>query len=98
MRTFTIDFFQGVSFDDFVAAFNKGFCEPVLHDWEDRSESCLWSGGSWDAFHDYLSWPKENEFTLVFHGWNNSKALTSDDQKMILSILNDNTHVQPIFD
>ena len=85
MREFIVDLSQAKSFDDFVAAFNDGFCHHV---------SGHWGGNlSWDAFHDYLSWPEEESFRLTFRGWESSPALSPQNRQMIQGILGDNPHV-----
>jgi hypothetical protein len=88
MREFVVDLTNASTYDDFVAAFNEGFC---------RYCQGHWHGRSWDAFHDYLSWPEEGRFRLVFKGWERSSGLGGEDRKMIREILADNPHVEVVF-
>lgn len=88
MKEFIIDLSSGKSFEDFVAAFNDGLCRQVGGRWEGRS---------WDAFHDYLSWPEEQSYRLTFRGWGSCTALDRKDRDMIQEILRDNPHVQVAF-
>ncbi len=88
MREFVVDLTNVATYADFVAAFNVGFCE-----------SCKghWHGQSWDAFHDYLSWPEEERFRLVFKGWEGCCGLQAEDRRMVCKILADNPHVEVVF-
>jgi hypothetical protein len=88
MREFIIDLSCAKSFEDFVGAFNEGLCRHVGGGWEGRS---------WDAFHDYLSWPEEQSYRLTFQGWESPTALDPKDRHMIREILHDNPHVQVAF-
>ena len=88
-RTFVVDLGGAEGFGDFVAAFNQGFCEPV---------GGHWSGNSWDAFHDYLSWPEEEQFVLVFRQWQSGRALAASQKAMVEQILKDNPHVQVAYE
>ncbi|WP_148415449.1 barstar family protein [Noviherbaspirillum massiliense] len=84
MREFIVSL-EGVnSFDEFVAAFNSGFCNAV---------GGHWNGRSWDAFNDYLSWPEENEYRLSFEGWHKCPSLSAEDRRMITEIVRGNPHV-----
>ncbi len=85
---FIIDLSAAESFQDFITAFNEGFCRHVSGEWHGRS---------WDAFHDYLSWPGEGSYQLVFRAWEKSKSLGPDEREMIQQICRDNPHVQVIF-
>lgn len=87
MREFVVDLTKVSTFDEFVVAFNDGFC---------RYCDGQWHGRSWDAFHDYLSWPGEREYRLVFDGWAHCQGLRSDDKTLILQILADNAHVEAV--
>jgi hypothetical protein len=88
MREFVVDLTDAESYGDFVSAFNEGFCHHVTGDWR---------GTSWDAFHDYLSWPNEESYRLIFRAWGKSKALRPDERAMIEQICHDNPHVQVTF-
>jgi hypothetical protein len=88
MREFIVDLSKAASFDDFVAAFNEGFCRHVGGEWRGRS---------WDAFHDYLSWPADETYQLTFRGSSSSSALTTEDRATLQKILDDNPHVQVQF-
>jgi hypothetical protein len=88
MREFIIDLSSAKSFEDFVAAFNEGFCRHVSGEWHGRS---------WDAFHDFLSWPEEQSYRLTFRAWERCIALNPKDRDMIQGILHDNPHVQVAF-
>ena len=57
LKTYVINLKPKSSYEDFVKAFNEGFC---------RKFGGEWNGKSLDAFHDYLSWPDEDEFKLIF--------------------------------
>lgn len=70
--------------DEFSAAFNEG----LIH-----QAGGHWSGTSWDAFHDYLSWPTEESYTVVLDGWTDCDALHGRDLEIFEEILADNPHV-----
>ncbi len=60
MLEFVVDLTRVRKLDGFVEAFNVGFCDKVgghLHSL------------NLDALHDYLSWPVEQRYRLVFNGW-----------------------------
>ncbi len=84
MREFTVDLSNATSFEEFVAAFNDGFCRHVSGEWHGRS---------WDAFHDYLSWPAEETYRLTFRGWETSSSLDPARREMLKKVLHDNPHV-----
>jgi hypothetical protein len=88
MREFVVDVTNASTFEDFVAAFNEGFCQHC---------NGHWHGRSWDALHDYLSWPAEERFRLIFKGWKHSAGLRSEDRKRVREILKDNPHVVVVF-
>jgi Barstar (barnase inhibitor) len=88
MREFVVDMTNASTFEEFVAAFNEGFCQHCNGDWHGRS---------WDAFHDYLSWPEEERFRLVFKGWHRCIGLQGEVREMIREILKDNSHVVVVF-
>jgi hypothetical protein len=75
---YVIDLSAAGSWEEFVEAFNVGFCRRVGGEWP---------GTNWDAFHDFLAWPKEEEYRLVFKGWEACRALTPENRSMILEIL-----------
>jgi len=85
MREFNVDLSGAATFEDFVSAFNDGFCRHVSGEWHGRS---------WDAFHDYLSWPTEENYRLIFRGWETSPSLSSAQREMLAQIFRDNPHVQ----
>jgi len=84
MREFVVDMTNASSFEEFVSAFNAGFCQLC---------NGHWHGRSWNAFHDYLSWPEEERFRLVFKGWQRCIGLQGEDREMILEILKDNPQI-----
>ena len=88
MKEFIIDLSDAQSFEDFVEAFNAGFCEHV---------SGHWHGRSWDAFNDYLSWPQEKEFQLTFTGWNTFRGLAETERNIIGEIFSENDHVKVVY-
>ena len=88
MRQLIVDLSAAETFEDFVAAFNEGFCRHVSGEWHGRS---------WDAFHDYLSWPEEESYQLTFRAWDKSKGLGPAEREMIQKICHDNPHVQVTF-
>jgi barstar (barnase inhibitor) len=87
MREFVVDLTGAATFDAFVAAFNEGFC---------RHCGGQWHGRSWNAFHDYLSWPAEERFRLVFKGWDKCQGLHDEDRRLVREILADNPHVEAV--
>lgn len=89
MREFLVDLTSAATFEDFVRAFNEGFCQHV---------GGGWSGQSWDAFHDYLSWPDEEQYRLVIRGWRRCRGLTGTNRKMVREIVGENTHVVAVFE
>jgi hypothetical protein len=88
MRQFIVDLSAAETFEDFVAAFNAGFC---------RHAGGEWHGRSWDAFHDYLSWPEDDTYKLEFRGWNTTNTLSEGERGMIQEIFRDNPHVHVTF-
>ena len=87
MREFTVDLFDARTFEGFVEAFNVGFCREVGGEWHGRS---------WDAFHDYLSWPEEENYRLTLDGWHPCRALGAEQRRMLLAIFKDNPHVDVV--
>jgi hypothetical protein len=88
VREYVVDLTNADTFEGFVAAFNEGFC---------RHCDGHWRGRSWDAFNDYLFWPEEQPFRLVFKGWQACRGLQNEDRKMVHEILADNPHVEVVF-
>src|SRR5687768_1336268 len=86
---YVVDLSGVSSFEEFVAAFNDGFC---------RHCGGGWNGRSWDAFHDYLSWPSEERFRLTLRGWKQCRGLNAQERKMVSDIIADNEHVEAVFD
>jgi hypothetical protein len=87
MREFTIDLLGARSREDFISAVNAGLCEKV---------GGHWHGKSWDAFHDYLSWPEEESFRLIVRGWLAFSGLTPEERKIVSDIFRDNSHVETV--
>ncbi len=58
------------SFPEFVEAFNAGFIRKVGGEWT----------GNLDAFHDYLSWPDEDEYELTVAGWDGCRSMLSTER------------------
>jgi hypothetical protein len=92
MKQYVIRLKPESGYQDFVEAFNDGFCRQIGGEW---------SGRSLDAFHDYLSWPEEREYTLMFVGWNACRPMLAaeavGDQSLIEvleEIFKDNQHVK----
>jgi hypothetical protein len=88
MREFVVDLANVSTFEGFVAAFNEGFC---------RHCNGHWHGRSWDAFNDYLSWPDEEQFRLLFKGWQECRGLADEDRQLVREILADNPHVEVVW-
>jgi hypothetical protein len=93
MREFMVDLTGASSFEDFVAAFNAGFC---------RHAGGEWKGASWDSFSDFLSWPDDDRFRLVFHGWKQAARKVGRGQqspvaRTLRSVLMQNPHVEAVF-
>ena len=92
MREFVVRVADVTSFDDFIAAFNEGFCRHVGG----------WWNGNLNAFHDYLSWPEDERYRLVLQGWDACVEVLGQEaylpgQSMldvILEIFRDNDHVE----
>jgi hypothetical protein len=87
MREFVVDLTNVTTFKGFVAAFNEGFC---------RLCGGHWHGRSWDAFHDYLSWPEDKRYRLVFKGWEGCRGLEGEDRRLVRRILVNNAHVEVV--
>ena len=86
MRELTIDLRNAHDFAGFVLAVNEGLCRRVGGEWH----------GGWDAFHDYLSWPDEPRYRLIFVGWESSSALSPADRAILEEIFADNAHVEVV--
>ena len=97
MREFVVDLTHVKSLDGFVEAFNIGFCNKVgghLHSLH------------LDAFHDYLSWPDQEPYRLVFRGWKDCtrilSAIHEPTERSYLDnlqeIFADNPHVDTVLD
>jgi hypothetical protein len=97
MREFVVDLTGVSSFQDFVAAFNEGFCRHVEGEWK---------GANWNAFNGFLSWPDDERFRLVFRGWERAvrkigrgrQAGSPSVARLLRTILRDNPHVEAVFD
>jgi len=88
MREFVVDLTNAATFEGFVSAFNEGFCQHC---------GGHWHGRSWDAFHDYLSWPDDPQFRLVFQGWEECSGLQDEDRRLVRELLAANPHVEAIW-
>jgi hypothetical protein len=88
VRGYVVDLAEATTFEGFVAAFNEGFC---------RHCGGHWHGRSWDAFHDYLSWPEEQQYRLTFKGWKGCRGLRGQNRRLVREILADNPHVEVVF-
>lgn len=88
MREFVVDMTNVSTYEEFVAAFNEGFCQH---------SNGHWHGRSLDALHDYLSWPDEERFWLVFNGCERCGGLSDDNRKMVREIRADNPHVEVVY-
>lgn len=67
MREFVVDLTGVTTVEGFLAAFNGGFCQHVgghLHTL------------NWNTFHDYLSWPGDERYRLVFLGWGHIRGVS----------------------
>lgn len=87
MVDYVVDLSGVTTLDEFVAAFNEGFCRHCGGHWH----------GNWNAFHDYLSWPAPERYRLVFRGWKQCRGLRGEDRRVVRTILNDNNHVEVVF-
>jgi hypothetical protein len=84
MREFVVDLTGVTTVEGFLAAFNEGFCRHVggrLHTL------------NWSAFHDFLSWPDEDLFRLVFLNWGRVRGVT---RRAAREVFRDNPHVEVI--
>ena len=81
---FTVNLKLGCTFVEFIDAFNLGFCHKVDGEWS----------GNLDAFHDYLSWPTDEEYELTFTGWHNCAAMLEQEKAGGETLL---AHFQEIF-
>ncbi len=88
MQSFTVDLRSAKNAADVVASFNSGLIGPSGGDWK---------GNSWDAFHDYLSWPQAETYELNILGWEECSGLSATDREMIKTIFYDNSHVKVNF-
>jgi hypothetical protein len=85
MREFVIDLTDITNIDGFLAAFNAGFCHHVggkLHSL------------NWDTFNDYLGWPEEKQYRLVFRNWRRIRGV---HRRIVKEILRDNPQVEVAF-
>ena len=83
-RKFRIDLRAAQDFRAFVDALNAGLVAQVGGSWDGRS---------WDALHDYLSWPKEASYSLELDGWSTCTALDPGQRARFEEILRSNPHV-----
>lgn len=88
MREFVVELGDAATWDAFAAAFNDGFCRRVGGEW---------GGQNWNAFHDYLSWPEEQRFRLVFRDWGGCRGLDDAARRMVQAIVADNPHVLAVY-
>ena len=93
MIEFVVDLTHVKTLDGFAEAFNTGFCDKVgghLHSL------------NLDVFHDFLSWPGDEHYRLVFLGWEDFlpvlATIHKPSQKSYLEnlreIFADNPHVE----
>jgi hypothetical protein len=88
MQSFTVDLRSAQNAVAVVASFNAGLIGPSGGEWK---------GNSWDAFHDYLSWPEAERYELKILGWTQCPGLSMQDREMMQTIFTDNPHVQVSF-
>jgi hypothetical protein len=94
VKEYIVDVSTAASWADFIAAFNEGFIRRVGGQWN----------GNLDAFHDYLSWPAEQQYRLVVRGWQTCAAAVNRhktwDQRPVLEVIEeifrDNPQVEVI--
>src|SRR5262245_26854020 len=85
MREFVVDLTGVRTIDGFLAAFNAGFC----HHFGGEMRSL-----NWNTFKDYLSWPEEERYRLVFRGWGRIQCIHRRIAKQIFA---DNPEVEVVF-
>ena len=78
--------------DEFVAAFNKGFFRKLGGEWNDNL----------DAFNGYLWWPDEHPYRLIIYGWLNCrvgqpKASDGPALRAITEIFSNNLQAEVVF-
>ncbi len=87
---FVVDLTGVSSWKGFVAAFNEGFCRHV---------GGKWGGDNWNAFDDYLSWPEEKQYRLVFRGWRRCRGLGTENRRNVRSCCSANRRqVEVVYD
>ncbi|WP_439621048.1 hypothetical protein [Gemmata sp.] len=92
MRAFVVRVAEVRSFEDFITAFNEGFCRHVGGHWT----------GNLNAFNDNLSWPAEERYRLILQGWQEcASALVrvpyqprESLRDVLMEILQANDHVE----
>jgi hypothetical protein len=97
MKEFVVNVSAAASWADFIAAFNKGFVREVGED--------EWNGNL-DAFNDYLWWPDEHPYRLIFRGWQTcvnavNQHKTRDARpvlEVVAEILRENPQVEVILE
>lgn len=85
MREFLVDLTGVTTLEGFLAAFNAGFCQQVggeLHTL------------NWNAFNDFLSWPEEENYRLVFKSWGRIRGV---HRRMAQECFRDNPQVEVVF-
>jgi hypothetical protein len=87
MREFVVELTGVSSFKRFITAFNKGFCRHVHGRWN----------GNWNAFDDYLSWPEEKQYRLVFRGWRRCRGIGTYNRKMVRQICREYPNIEVVY-
>jgi hypothetical protein len=88
MREFVVEVAGVRSFEAFITAFNRGFCRHVRGRWN----------GNWNAFNDYLSWPDEKQYRLVFRGWRRCRGLGTYNRRTLKQVCREYPNVEVIYD
>jgi hypothetical protein len=84
-RSYVVELTGVTTIEGFLAAFNEGFCRHVgghLHSL------------NWNAFNDYLSWPAEPRYRLVFRNWGRVRGL---HRRVVREIFRNNPHVEVVW-
>jgi hypothetical protein len=85
VREFVVDLTGVTTAEGFLAAFNAGFCRHVggeLHTL------------NWNAFNDYLSWPEEERYWLLFRGWKRCRGV---HRRVARETFREHPHVEVVF-
>jgi hypothetical protein len=84
VREFVVNLTGVTTVEGFLAAFNEGFC---------RHAGGYLQTLNWNAFHDYLSWPDEERYRLVFRGWGRIRGVS---RRVAQEVFQDNPQVEVI--